>query len=165
VADSKHLRVAAPESVVPRPDGECTVQRLRERFCGRPSAPGTPFPICVHHLAEMCDFLRERLAMPDAVEAALKLPVLDKRRTFGPRVSVVYYLRVGQLVKIGTTWRIKDRMRRYPPDSELLAAEPGGRDLERSRCEQFAHLLHSGMEWFHPGDDLLAFIDTLGCAA
>lgn len=65
--------------------------------------------------------------------------------------AVVYYVRRGTLVKIGTTVRIRHRMTELMPD-EILALEPGDRSLEIQRHGQFA-ALRSGprSEYFYPG--------------
>jgi hypothetical protein len=73
----------------------------------------------------------------------------------------VYYVKVGNLIKIGTTDNVTRRMHGYPPDAQLLAVEPGGTAVETSRLRQFDHLLAHRKEWFHPGADLLDHIETV----
>jgi hypothetical protein len=53
--------------------------------------------------------------------------------------GVVYYIRRGEFVKIGTTIRLKSRMQALAPD-EVLAVEPGSYQLERRMHKRFAHL-------------------------
>ncbi|MBD7956822.1 GIY-YIG nuclease family protein [Microbacterium sp. Sa4CUA7] len=67
-----------------------------------------------------------------------------------PRIDVVYYLRYRERVKIGTTWRPRQRLAAIRHD-ELLAFERGGRPLEQQRHRQFAGIREGG-EWFtlHP---------------
>lgn len=74
--------------------------------------------------------------------------------------SVVYYVMRGGLIKIGTTANFAERMRALDPD-EVLATEPGGRDLEKARHKQFAALLAKRQEWFTPGPELREHIETL----
>ena len=60
----------------------------------------------------------------------------------------VYYLRVGSYIKIGWASDLAKRMRSYPPDSILLAVEPGTRKDEQRRHKMFAvHRTH-GREWY-----------------
>jgi hypothetical protein len=73
----------------------------------------------------------------------------------------VYYVRIGDLIKVGMTAQLKQRLGNYPPGSELLATELGGEALETRRLNQFRHLLAHRKEWFHPGEDLMAHIATL----
>ena len=67
----------------------------------------------------------------------------------------VYYLRVGDQVKIGFSTDVRRRLRSYPPGSELLAVEPGEKKLERRRHNEFAEWLVAGREWFQPSAELL----------
>ncbi|MGW4028233.1 GIY-YIG nuclease family protein [Streptomyces sp. NPDC004838] len=72
-------------------------------------------------------------------------------RTAGP---VVYYIRRGNLIKVGTTVNLRDRMNVLMPD-EVLAVEPGGRDVESQRHRQFRELRTSSRgEYFFPGKAL-----------
>ena len=70
-----------------------------------------------------------------------------------PRVEVVYYLRWEGRVKIGTSANPRQRLAAIW-HQELLAFERGGRTLERSRHEQFAHLREGG-EWFRAEPELM----------
>lgn len=74
------------------------------------------------------------------------------------RDGFVYYLKVGERIKVGYSVDVKRRMRAYPPGSELLAVEPGDRDLETQRHRQFAGSLLDGREWFRPTPDLLELV-------
>jgi hypothetical protein len=74
--------------------------------------------------------------------------------------AVVYYVRMlGGLIKIGTTTNMKARMEAFIIE-EVLATEPGGRDLEKERHAQFAHLKVRG-ERFSAGEDLLSHIEAI----
>lgn len=77
------------------------------------------------------------------------------------RDGFVYYMRIGDRLKIGYSVDVRRRMRAYPPESKLLAVEPGDRDLERSRHQQFRASLTHGREWFTPTADLIEHIETV----
>lgn len=96
----------------------------------------------------------ERQQEPDQAESIA--PVTRRHdRSAGP---VVYYVRRGHVIKIGTTTNLVDRMNVLMPD-EILAVEPGDRALERERHLQFATLrVHGNSEHFYPGPDLAAHI-------
>ena len=64
-----------------------------------------------------------------------------------PRIHVVYYLRQGDRVKIGTTFQPRQRFAAIWHE-ELLAFERGDRVLERQRHDQFADERYPGSEWF-----------------
>lgn len=67
--------------------------------------------------------------------------------------SIVYYIRRGVFIKIGTTTDPHSRFRDLVPD-EILAWEPGGRHEEALRHRQFAHLRQQG-EYFQTGPELI----------
>lgn len=73
----------------------------------------------------------------------------------------IYYLRVGDLIKIGYTRSIPDRLKAYPPHSTLLATHPGTLKVERQMHHKFLHQLKQGREWFEPAEDLLAHIESV----
>lgn len=64
-----------------------------------------------------------------------------------PRLDVVYYLRLDERVKIGTTFAPRQRFAVLPHD-EVLAFERGGRALERQRHAEFADDRLGTSEWF-----------------
>lgn len=70
----------------------------------------------------------------------------------------VYYVRVGERIKIGYSANVKQRLTTYPPGSLLLAVEPGTRAMESTRHKQFFHLLDAAREWFRQDDELDAHI-------
>jgi hypothetical protein len=67
--------------------------------------------------------------------------------------SIVYYVRRGGLIKIGTTRRPERRFLELMPD-EILAVEPGTYQQERRRHRQFAHLRCAG-EYFSAAPELV----------
>lgn len=74
-----------------------------------------------------------------------------------PRVDVVYYLRLGAQIKIGTSANPRRRISSVPHD-EVLAFEQGDRLLEQSRHQRFASHRIPRTEWFHRNDELSAHI-------
>lgn len=76
-------------------------------------------------------------------------------------LGVVYYLRVGHLIKVGWSGSLERRLNAYPPHSTVLATEPGYQVLERQRHIQFKEHLEEGREWFRPGASLLDHINSL----
>lgn len=73
------------------------------------------------------------------------------------RPSVVYFARRERLIKIGTTVRLRIRMSSLA--TSVLVTEPGDIVRESQLKKQFNHLLAVGREWFHPGTDLIAYIN------
>lgn len=85
----------------------------------------------------------------------------DKASLRQDRAGFVYYLRIGERIKVGYSVDVKRRMRAYPPGSQLLAVEPGDRELERQRHHQFAGSRTDGREWFRPTPDIDELIEQL----
>lgn len=83
-------------------------------------------------------------------------PAVPQQTAYGLRHEVVYYMRFGHLIKIGTTGLLGNRARELKPD-EVLAAEPGSYDLESERHRQFGRFLAEG-EYFFPAPALMAHI-------
>jgi hypothetical protein len=95
-------------------------------------------------------------------KAARHIRQLEKADEFrGDMPGFVYYLRVGERIKVGYSVDVKRRMRQYPPGCTLLAVEPGDRDLERKRHQQFRGSLLDGREWFRPTPDLMELVDEV----
>ncbi len=64
-----------------------------------------------------------------------------------PRIHVVYYLRLDERVKIGTTFNPRQRFAALRHE-ELLAFEPGDRTVEQARHAEFADDRLGTSEWF-----------------
>ena len=60
----------------------------------------------------------------------------------------VYYILIGDRIKIGYAKDVKKRMRAYPPNASLLAAHPGTPEVERQMQKRFNDHLAHGREWF-----------------
>ncbi len=73
--------------------------------------------------------------------------------------EVVYYMRIGDRVKIGWSTNLPKRLGVINPE-ELMVTEPGNRLLERARHDQFAELRTHG-EWFRLEDRLTSHIEEL----
>lgn len=76
--------------------------------------------------------------------------------------NVVYYMRLGNRAKIGTTRQLRKRIAAVQPE-DCMAYELGGRNLEARRHRQFAHLRVSG-EWFEIQDELVRHVNSLQAA-
>lgn len=96
----------------------------------------------------------------DVVASRVWQTSAEKRPT--PTGSVVYYMRLGNRVKIGMSASLVNRVADIQPE-ELMATEPGGYDIEKLRHQQFAELRVSG-EWFRLEDPLTSYIANLAAA-
>lgn len=143
-------------------------------FCDADSMPDSPFPICSRHALNLFRRMAKALDEADPVYGfenvkPVQFAPEDKKlaRNYRSKTAarerreIVYYLLVDGLVKIGYSSNFKNRLKGYPPHAHILGTEQGGRDLERVRLRQFEHLRASRYEWFHPGAELRAHIETL----
>lgn len=113
---------------------------------------------------------------PDVIKRAINKGRRDHARKEAPREntnrllremesedvtpgSVVYYMRIGNRVKIGFSTNIVTRLATINPE-ELLATEAGGYVLEQQRHRQFMDLRTHG-EWFSYEDLLVDHIVKL----
>ena len=140
----------------------CTSDRYEE-----PSAP----PFCGKHLIRCATYVSSR--MKDLMEAPLLPPRPPMAGPVGESAdkasSVVYYVRLGDHIKIGTTTNLRARMSAlyidHNPDA-LLATEPGDRNVERERHNDFREdRAFSNRELFNPSPRLMAHIQRLNAAA
>jgi len=147
----------------------CTAQRNDGSFCDRPTVPDAPFPICTKHASQLYAFIRESIddASSDPERAAAAMMALCARRqqpgvpTFDASTAVVYYVQIGEHIKIGCSTNVKARLSSYPPNRRLLATEPGYEHEEAQRLSQFAEYRDMGREWFRPGLRLVEHINML----
>ncbi|GAA1987840.1 hypothetical protein GCM10009777_23050 [Microbacterium pumilum] len=77
-----------------------------------------------------------------------------------PRVDVVYYLRYGDRVKIGTTANPHQRFAAIWHD-EVMAFERGDRMLEHRRHVEFDADRYPGTEWFRLSESIRSHIGVL----
>lgn len=90
---------------------------------------------------------------------AKHMPAPEYHHVPAPTGECVYYARLGNRVKIGTTTDLYARMEAIQPE-ELLVTEPGGHGLEHMRHLEFAHL-RTHREWFRHQGLLVTHINWL----
>jgi T5orf172 domain len=96
------------------------------------------------------ELLEKELTSLGAVEDRPK----DRRR------KVVYFLRFGDVVKIGYTGNFSERMKNYGPH-ELLCVIKGDMDRERQIHALFRDDSAQGREWFRYTQRLQDFVDGM----
>lgn len=162
---------------MPRRDRPCLVDP-----CPGAVDPESPLALCDAHLALAGDWAGRRWGLVDALPGPCRLcgsrlgTVWPSGRLCAvcewpwgdtvdgelppPRVDVVYYLRHGDRVKIGTTANPRQRFAALAHE-EVLAFERGGRALEGRRHATFAAERFAGSEWFRYGPALRAHVAAL----
>lgn len=129
-------------------------------------------PLCGFHARQVHDAMAEIMVDGTAESFDRLARTRDRSRRWnaeqdrldaarGTHPGWVYYLAIGQHVKIGYSTDVRRRMADYPPGSELLAVEPGPPELERQRHREFAGSLLDGREWFRQDTALQEHVDHL----
>ena len=143
--------------------------------CSKPGAAGAPLNVCEDHLIVAADWVGCAYGVTDVLPSpcracgarlGMKYPsgwlcaVCEWRVDDIPdydlapiRVDVVYYIRFGDRIKIGTSATPRRRLASLPCD-ELLAFERGDRLVEHRRHLQFAQHRIPRTEWFEGNDAL-----------
>jgi hypothetical protein len=146
----------------------CPVVVRESVVCGGPTDPDAPISLCTRHLLEAYDWVAADVGVTDVLPSpclacgsrlGVRYPsgwlcaicewkvgeVPDEAGT-PARVDVVYYIRSGDRVKIGTSANPRGRLAQLSYD-ELLGFELGNRLLEQKRHAQFASHRFPGGEW------------------
>ncbi len=144
--------------------------------------PGAPVELCASHLMQAHDWVTRDVGVTDLLPSPClacgsrlgtrypsgwlcaicewRVGEIPDEMGSDSRVDVVYYLRAGDRIKIGTSGNPRSRLAALHWD-QLLAFERGGRGLEQQRHARFAALRYPGSEWFRAGDDLLEHVGAL----
>ncbi|CAN5122380.1 hypothetical protein BH11ACT4_BH11ACT4_17320 [soil metagenome] len=151
--------------------------------CGRGIEPDAPLALCTHHLLAAYDWVGGQYGVSDMLPSPCvacgswlgvrypsgwlcgvcewRVGAIPDIEVSAPGVDVVYYIRFGEQVKIGTSATPRSRIASLPHD-EVLAFERGGRRLEQRRHEQFAEHRIPRTEWFHRHPALDEHVAELG---
>ena len=88
----------------------------------------------------------------------------NARHKMSQKDTCVYFIKSGDLIKIGYTGDLEERKRNIqvnnPTVVEVLKTIPGGYPEEQQLHQKFAHLNKLG-EWFYSTQELLNFIGVV----
>jgi hypothetical protein len=120
--------------------------------CGATAWEQLLVPLCLEHT----------MAIWNGVNEALRARMAPLEEAEPPPVEpVVYFIQVGDRIKIGTTTGLRGRLESVrtfaPQEPKVLLAVPGGLAEERQMHALFAEERVRG-EWFRPSERLLQFI-------
>lgn len=73
-------------------------------------------------------------------------------------IGQIYFVRIGEPIKVGWTTKLADRVRAYGPTAELLVNYPGSRADEATLHRQLTPSRFRGREWYSETDIIQAFI-------
>lgn len=125
-----------------------------------------PFPICAKHATKVFVEMRERYQEFTSDRDRMVIDGWEDVERARAKESakgdpIVYYVLVGDLLKIGMSRNVRQRMTQYPPNRKLLATERGDASLEKRRHREFANLLTGGNEWFRFEGALVEHVKAL----
>jgi hypothetical protein len=163
-------------------DSACGIVSASGDPCPQPVEPTAPLNLCRRHLLEAHDLVAAEVGVTDVLPSPClacgsrlgvrypsgwlcavcewKVGDVPDEDLAPRRVDVVYYLRYGDRIKIGTSGNPRSRLASQTFD-ELLAFERGDRLVEQRRHAQFAGHRFPRTEWFASHDALLAHIEVL----
>jgi len=150
--------------------------------CPAPAVDGAPLNLCAAHLHAAHDWVERDVGVADTLPSPClacgsrlgvrypsgwlcaicewKVGEVPDATITPPRVDVVYYIRFGDRIKIGTSANPRQRLATLWHD-ELLAFERGDRRVEQRRHAQFAEHRMARTEWFAAQPSLLEHIAQL----
>lgn len=112
-------------------------------------------PVCFRHAMEIHDHVRtvsESLPPPKPLTPEQKARAItlmdDKRAAKRMLWGQIYYIRLNDVIKIGWTSCLNDRLISYHPGAILLAHHSGTRADERDLHRSFKPLRVHGREWY-----------------
>jgi hypothetical protein len=131
-------------------------------------------PLCTQHFGEVGQLYKSecrRLGVGQnltpsarwlAQRAADEAKMEERRKRRREAENQVYYVRLGDRIKIGYTKNIRRRMAQLRTHPRfVLAVEPGGPEQERLRHQEFAGLRDGRREEFFPHERLMRHIDLI----
>lgn len=113
-----------------------------------------PFATRDNAFIEAVADLNHRVALREQLEAEQ-----EKAEFLARDDGDIYFIRIGDMVKVGWTRDLWQRVKSYGASAELLVAYPGSRTDETNLHRQLRPALAKGREWYEDGPIIAAFID------
>jgi hypothetical protein len=122
-----------------------------------------PALMCQLHAEEVHRIVEaKRLYILDAMRESTPPRDMDRHQKRLQDQAVVYYIQFGHGIKIGTTTNLTARLKTFcVPASQVLATEPGGRELEKSRHEFFRETRVLNTEVFEDSPKIRKHIEAV----
>lgn len=136
------------------PVSPCLVTLSRAGDCKRPALLDAPIPLCRKHILEAYLFVADEIA--STFHGDPDRPPLE---IAGMHTPVVYFMRSGELIKIGTSSNLRTRLNTLQPE-EYLGCVAGSYPEEKQAHHAWKHLRVRG-EWFRATPELLDWIRSV----
>jgi hypothetical protein len=119
-------------------------------------------PVCDRHAIEVYRTVSAHMALANPAPTDLLTGNGKPDLMRSSRLGSVYFVRLGDRVKIGFSAHLRKRMEVIPHE-EFLGQIPGTMRDEKNLHRRFAHLRTTG-EWFKADNELLTFIESATAA-
>lgn len=156
-----------PPSVLDR-NGPDFAGCIANSQCTQEIIEGAPIPLCGKHIREVYEFAQDLVT--ERWDGAVREYVADLQDRFKPPQSVtkrprpgyVYFVRLGDRIKIGYSENVARRLTVIPHE-EVLGVVPGTREDEQGWHQLLADYRTVG-EWFRAEPDVLAAVARVAAA-
>lgn len=121
---------------------------------------GVAFKTAVHTVGNVPEFIEAVVDINAAVAAREKSEDQAAQRAFMAREDGdIYFIRLGELVKVGWTRDLWSRVKSYGASAELLVSYAGTRQDETNLHRQLTPARAKGREWYEDGAIIAKFVD------
>jgi len=109
-----------------------------------------PFPLCAHHANVAHASVQRDIARTQHRTSEALMKKIHPQWREVTLDGWIYYVRIGDEIKIGYTKNVRKRMHAYPPApmSELLAVHPGTLQDEAALHQRFTPYRSNRREWY-----------------
>lgn len=127
-------------------------------------------PICYRHMAVVVEmalpglvrqgrFIEAIADLRDGIDQRHKREEAEEQARFMAREDGdIYFVRLGELVKVGWTRDLWSRLKSYGASAELLVSYPGTRQDETNLHRQLTPARAKGREWYEDGQVVALYI-------
>lgn len=135
----------------------------RDPKCELPICPphaGVMWRQMVHNYVEDPRFIEAIADVNERVASRADAEEVERKRSRSAQGhGHIYFIRLNDLIKVGWTGDLWNRVKAYGASAQLLVAYPGTRDDETYLHRQLRPALARGREWYEDGAVLAHFID------
>lgn len=133
-------------------------------WCRKPRTEKYPFLLlCDDHVLHAWSVVEgeQRIILEREQAKLTEARLAETRHERLTTAGHIYYIRVGDHIKVGYAKNLSSRLMAYPPTATLLASHPGTRKDEQALHSMFTVHRVGGREWYNPTPEILAHIDRV----
>lgn len=139
-----------------KPDDHIIYDQCGQGHCEKPAMRDIDVQLCERHLAKAWASYQLIAGTPEVPQQPDPKPNYNDASTPG----AVYFIRKGDLLKIGWTSNVAKRFGHLSPDA-VFHIEPGTRQDEANYHSMFHEHLREGREWFACNDETMNIVDSI----